>query len=63
MQNVRVEYRVDATVNLGNFENVKPGITLSSDVAEGESTKDVIKELAELGDSFIQHQVNEAKSG
>lgn len=63
MENARVEYRVDATVNLGNFENVKPGITLSADVPEGANPKDVINELAELGDAFITHQVNEAKNG
>lgn len=63
LTNARVEYRVDATVNLGNFENVKPGITLSADVPEGENPKDVINELSALGDAFITHQVNEAKSG
>lgn len=65
LKNVRVSYRVDATVNLTNFENVKPGITLESDVLDGEVTieevKNVIKELSDLGDSFITHQYNEAK--
>jgi len=65
LKNVRVVYRVDATVNLSNFENVKPGITLESDVESGEVTveqvKAVVNELAELGDAFITHQYNEAK--
>lgn len=63
LKNVRVEYSADATVNLGNFENVKPGLKISSDVAEGQSVKTVVNELVELVDSFITHAVNEAKSG
>lgn len=63
MKNVRVEYGVEATVNLQNFENVKPGLRVSADVAEGESTKAVVNELRALVDSFIEHVVAEAKSG
>lgn len=62
MHNVRVEYGVDATVNLGDFENVKPGLRVSADVAEGEDTKAVVRELRELVDSFIEHVVAEAKA-
>lgn len=62
MHNVRVEYSAEATVNLGNFENVKPGLKVSADVAEGESTKDVVRNLRELVDSFIEHVVAEAKA-
>lgn len=62
MHNVRVEYSAEATVNLGNFENVKPGLKVSADVAEGESTKDVVRALRELVDSFIEHVVAEAKA-
>lgn len=63
LENVRVEYSADATVNLGNFENVKPGLKIAADVPEGGSIKDTVNELVELVDSFITHAVNEAKSG
>lgn len=63
LQNVRVEYSAESTVNLGNFENVKPGLSVASDVAPGQDVKDVVRELVELVDSFIIHAVNEAKSG
>lgn len=62
MKNVRVEYGVDATVNLGDFENVKPGLRIAADVTEGESVKAVVNELRTLVDSFIQHVVAEAKA-
>jgi len=63
LQNVRVEYSAEATVNLQNYENVKPGLKVASDVPEGQSVKDTVNELVELVDSFIVHAVNEAKSG
>lgn len=62
MKNVRVEYGADATVNLDNFENVKPGLRVAADVEEGESVKAVVRELRELVDSFIEHVVAEAKA-
>lgn len=62
MKNIRVEYSAEATVNLGNFENVKPGLSVSADVAEGEDTKAVINQLRTLVDSFIEHVVAEAKA-
>lgn len=62
MKNVRVEYSAEATVNLGNFENVKPGLKVSADVSEGEDTKAVIRDLRNLVDSFIEHVVAEAKA-
>jgi phosphopantetheine adenylyltransferase len=62
MHNIRVEYGADATVNLGNFENVKPSLKISADVAEGEDTKAVVRQLRELVDSFIEHVVAEAKA-
>lgn len=62
MHNIRVQYGAEATVNLGNFENVRPGLTVSADVAEGEDTKAVVRQLRELVDSFIEHVVAEAKA-
>ena len=62
MKNVRATYGAEATVNLGNFENVRPGLTLSADVEEGESVKVVVRNLRELVDSFIEHVVAEAKA-
>lgn len=63
MKNVRVEYGADATVNLGNFENVKPALKVAADVPDGEDPKDTIRELRELVDSFIEFVVTEAKQG
>lgn len=62
MRNIRVEYSAEATVNLGNFENVKPGLKVAADVSEGEDTKAVIRDLRALVDSFIEHVVAEAKA-
>lgn len=62
MKNVRATYGAEATVNLGNFENVRPGLTLSADVEEGEDFKDVVRELREVVDSFIEFVVAETKA-
>ena len=61
MKNVRVEYGAEATVNLGDFENVKPGLRMSADVPDGTDPKVVIREIRDLVDSFIEHVVAEAK--
>lgn len=63
LQNVRVEYSAEATVNLQNYENVKPGLKVAADVPEGGSIKDTVNELVELVDAFILHAVTEAKKG
>lgn len=59
-ENVRVEYAIDATINTGNFQNVKPAYKVSADVPEGEhpdQTRAMLKALADrwLEEDIAQH--------
>lgn len=60
-QNIRVEYRVDATINLGNFENAKPGYTASADVPDGVAPEEVIHELKNIVDPILEQDYQDAK--
>ena len=49
--NVRVEYRVAATIALPNFQNVKPEYCLSADVPDGVNptvVRDKLKAMVEV---------------
>jgi len=60
--NVRVEYRVEATVNLGDFENVRPGYTLSADVPDGMSPSAVRAKLKATADAWLEQDIVEHKT-
>lgn len=60
--NVRVEYVVDATINLGNFQNVKPGYRLSADVPEGTHPGRVREKLKALADHWLNEDIDQFRS-
>lgn len=57
LSNVRIEYRNDATVNTGNFQNVKPGFSVSADVADGVHPSEAKKRLVALVDAWLEEEV------
>ena len=59
--NVRVEYSVEATINIGNFENVKPGYRISADVPEGTSPTAVRAKLKATADAWLEQDIVEHK--
>lgn len=59
--NVRVEYHVEATVNLGDFQNIKPGYVISADVPDGVHPQVVIDELKGVVDPLIAKDFEDAK--
>lgn len=65
MKDVRVEYHNEVTINLGNFENQKPGYAMSA-VLEGSATKPELEEarvkLKSLVDSWIESDVEEIRA-
>lgn len=66
--NVRVEHHVEATINLGNFQNVKPGYIISADVPEGvhpSEVRDKLKTLAQqwLGDDIDEYRAEMERRG
>lgn len=56
--NVRVEYIIEATVNTGNFQNVKPGYRVSADVPDDQHPSDVRAKLKALADAWLEEDVN-----
>lgn len=57
--NVRVEYENSATINTGNFQNVKPLYRVSADVAEGVSPTEAKNRLKALVDTWLEQHVEE----
>jgi hypothetical protein len=56
-KNVRVEYSLEATVNTGNFENLKPGYKLSADVPDGIHPDVIKKKLKALVEDWVAKDV------
>lgn len=56
--NVRVEHHVEATINLGNFQNVKPGYVLSADVPDGTHPSDVATKLRGLAEKWLMEDID-----
>jgi hypothetical protein len=58
-KNVRVSYENSATVNTGNFQNVRPGYIVSADVEEGVHPKEAREALKALVDTWLEEDVNQ----
>jgi hypothetical protein len=60
-QNVRVTYRVGATIPLGDntFTNIKPEFEISADVPNGTNPKEVKDRLVAVADAWIEEKFNE----
>lgn len=59
LTNVRVEYTVEATINTGNFQNVKPGYRVSVDVPEGMHPEEARAKLKALVDPWLEADITE----
>ena len=60
LKNVRVEHSGEATINLGNFENFKPGYRVSADVADGVHPDVAREKLKALVDRWLNEDIAEA---
>jgi hypothetical protein len=61
MKNVRVEASIDATVNIGDFQNVKPGFKISADVEEEEKVFEVKDKLVNTISSWLETEVQKIR--
>jgi len=59
LKNVRVEYTVEATINTGNFTNVKPGYRLSADVPDGVDPEEARQFLKATANTWLEQDVDE----
>lgn len=57
LEHVRVEYSVEATINTGNFQNVRPGYRLSADLPAGMHPQDARAKLKKLADAWLEEDI------
>ena len=62
LTNIRVEVSGEVTVNLGNFENFKPGYRLSADVPKDSTPDEARAALREILDKWLEQDYVEAKA-
>lgn len=60
--NVRIEYHNDATINTGNFQNLRPGYTVSADVPEGVHPGVIRAKLKGLVDSWLEQDIEKIRA-
>jgi hypothetical protein len=61
MKDITVEYHNEVTINLGNFENMKPGYRLSATLEEGENPHGARAKLKATVDGWLEADVDEAR--
>jgi hypothetical protein len=61
MKDIVVEYRNEVTINIGNFENVKPGYTVRASVSEGEDVNSVRAKIKARVDGWLEEDIKEHK--
>jgi len=60
--NVRVTYRIGATINMGDFNNIKPEFEISADVPNGVSPTEVKNKLVTTAEAWLEANI-EANAG
>ncbi len=59
LENVRVEYSCEVTVNIGNFQNQKPGYRVSADVPAGTHPDIARAKIKALVDGWVESDVQD----
>lgn len=62
LTNVKVTYSVDATINVGNFENVKPHFSITADVEDGGNPKEAFLKIKGLCDALLAEEYAATKA-
>lgn len=62
MKDIVVEYHNEVTVNLGNFENQKPGYRLSATLEDGENPNVVRDKLRKTVDGWLEQEIDEIRA-
>jgi hypothetical protein len=57
----RVTYRNGATINTGNFENVRPEFEITTNVRPGEKPADALKRCEAIVDAAVARKIAELK--
>lgn len=62
LSNVRITYRVGATIPTGGFSNVKPEYEISVDVEDGVNPTEAKQKIKALADSWLEVDVQEIEA-
>lgn len=57
-----VEYGLEVTINTGNFENVKPSIRITDEVAEGEKVSAAFNRVKGWVETLMEERIAEFKA-
>lgn len=61
LQNIRVEYSLEATVNMGNFQNQKPGYKVSADVPDDMTPTEAKDALKTIVEGWLEAEIKEIR--
>lgn len=62
LENVRVEFSTEVTVNTGNFTNVRPGYRLSADLPKDATLDEVRDFLKEKVETWLEEDIDEIRA-
>jgi hypothetical protein len=62
LKNIRITYSAETTINMGNFENVKPHYGMSVDVPDGESPAEAFNEVKDFVDDLLTIETEALKA-
>ena len=61
MKNLTVAYSNEATVNIGNYQNVKHGYTLGAELEEGANPNDARAKLKATADRWLDEDIQQTQ--
>lgn len=61
LKNIRITYSAETTINMGNFENIKPHYGMSVDVPDGENPAEAFEKVKNFVDDLLTIEANAIK--
>lgn len=58
-KNVTIEYAKEVTINLGNFQNVKPSYKVSVELYDNINPHDAKEKIKKIVDSWLEQEIEE----
>lgn len=58
-----IKYELGATVKTGNFENIKPTISMTAELQPSENQKDEMDKLKKTVESTLKEEIKRLKKG
>lgn len=58
---MKIKIGISKTINLGNFENIKPSVSVEDDLLNGESYSDGYERIKNICEELFEKELNELK--